>query len=217
MLKSSMTVSGDFYDFIRRGPSILDVVLGDISGKGISAALMMANLQSAIRAQPICNAGNISEDIKSLQLQMQMLNSHLLEFTPPEKFSTLFYGRIFSKKDLLLYCNAGHEPALFFSKGKLISLTEGGIVIGAFSSVSFKFEIVKFTPGDVLTIISDGAVEALNHTGDEFTRQRIVEIIKENITKSAEQINKTLLNAITEWSSGCPQHDDITIVTVKHS
>lgn len=208
-------VSGDFYDFIPRSPEVLDVALGDISGKGISAALLMACLQSAIRAQPPMSERDRVPDGDGLSRLVCILNRHLHALTPMEKFATLFYLRLFPD-GCVRYCNAGHESGIMVRcAGNIDSLEEGGTVLGIFPEMGFETGERCMAPGDLLAVFTDGLSEAPNREGDQFGKERIAAILQETHEREPRAILDRLFHDVEVWTRGTPQHDDITCVIIR--
>ncbi|HEV8131300.1 MAG TPA: SpoIIE family protein phosphatase [Acidobacteriota bacterium] len=214
------TVSGDYYDFVAHSATVIDVIVSDISGKGISAALLMANLQSTIRSQASISRlkGEFSggradgADVCSI---VQMINRQLYENTSPEKYATLFYGRYNSETCSLTYCNAGHNPPLLFNDGSVKRLEAGGTVVGLFDSSSYEQSQLILNRGNVLVFYTDGLTEAEDPHGEEFGEKRLVELIAANRSLSAEKLRLLLSDTVQGWTAGGEQYDDITIVVAR--
>jgi len=209
-------VSGDFYDFLQRSSDTLDVVLGDISGKGISAALLMASVQSTSRAQPPCQTKDGVLDPKQLSILMSALNKHLFSITPPEKFATLFYARFLTQNNVLQYCNGGHEsPCLIKQDGEAVRLSRGGTILGAFPEMVFETTEITMQSGDMLAIFTDGLTDALNNRGEAFGDERLMTLLRDSRKMMPEQIVGDVLSETQSWFKGVSQHDDMTLVVVK--
>lgn len=209
-------VSGDFFDYLPLSDRLLDVVVGDISGKGISAALLMASLQSAIRAQPPLEHAADGENVRRLTTLMQVLNRHLYRLTTPEKFATMCYLSFLGDQARVQYCNAGHEsPLLVRADGSVTPLTEGGTVLGAFPETPFEVGDVRLNPGDLVITYTDGVVDSVNRQGEDFGEERLVDLILAERRRTPEQIVDRLFETIRAWSEGSPQHDDITVVIAR--
>jgi sigma-B regulation protein RsbU (phosphoserine phosphatase) len=201
-------VGGDYFDFIKINDDMLAVCLGDISGKGMPAALLMANLQATLRGQMHFTL-SVSECIGRS-------NKLLFQSTDTQKFATLFYGIINQEHMDLTYTNAGHDPPIMISsERKIIQLETGGTVLGFMEDYEYQEETVPFQMGDVLVINSDGVTDAQNGKEEEFGHSRLEEVIKSAKDKSAKEINTSVLEAVKSFTGDVPQTDDITLVVIK--
>ena len=209
-------VSGDYYDFIVEDPARLDIVVADISGKGISAALLMANLQAAMRNQLLAVKNNSPEEIgKSLALVMSHLNDQILANSPAEKYATLFLGRYDAEARRLWYCNAGHLPPILLDGENTRFLEATGMVIGLLPNARYEVGCVDLNPGSLLAIFTDGLTEAVNGEGEEFGDQRLLSALQEARMNSPEGVYKSVVEKIRAWQGNLPQHDDITLIVAK--
>ncbi|MFZ0390364.1 MAG: GAF domain-containing SpoIIE family protein phosphatase [Calditrichia bacterium] len=201
-------VGGDYYDFIPIDENQLVFSLGDVSGKGIPAALLMANLQATLRGQT--GAGI------ACSACIRKSNSLIHQSTASNKFATLFYGILDFSKNEITYCNAGHDfPFLFQKNGSLTRLNSGGIVVGFLPDFEFRQEKVLVEPGSVLVIYSDGLPEAMNDAEDDFGEKRLEEVIRQNIEKEAVQLVDIILQEVNVFAGNEPQMDDKTIMVIK--
>jgi sigma-B regulation protein RsbU (phosphoserine phosphatase) len=229
------TVSGDYYDFLDLGSERLGIALGDISGKGISAALMMATVHSAVRAygwdrlpqlQPLtasATAGPASGTSSSAQqtetlspaAMLSRLNSQLFRSTPPEKYATLFLASWNGATRRLSYSNAGHtSPIVVSSEGAITRLEKGGMVIGLFDQQSWEAGEVEIQPGDLLVAYTDGITEPENEFG-EFGEERLLQLIQENRHLPLERISDAVIGAVRDWIGADEQPDDMTLVLAR--
>jgi phosphoserine phosphatase RsbU/P len=207
-------VGGDYYDFLAPGPNRLDIVVGDISGKGISAALLMASLQSTIRS----GLGELDGDPDPRRRIVRVVaevNRQLYRRSSPESYSTLVLTHFDADTLKLCYCNAGHHPPLLFSGGHVSGLTEGGTVVGLFENWDFRVGEAQLRPGDLLVYFTDGVVEAENSQGEQLTTQRLIEIVRRNTFLTADDTLELILEQVFDWSAGVEQADDITLVCLK--
>lgn len=201
-------VGGDYYDFIPIEKNHLAFCLGDISGKGMPAALLMSNLQATIRGQTMVNATTAE--------CLNCSNTILFHNTPPEKFATFFYGILDPETHNLTYSNAGHNYPFLFLKGeKPIQLKESGIVLGCMEAFPFTEEKITIKPGEVLLIYSDGITEAFNEDNEEFGESKLIEVIMKNQDLSAEKMVKRVISAVQDHTGDSPQTDDITLLIIK--
>ena len=206
------TVSGDYYDFIQHQNRMLDIVVGDISGKGISAALTMAGLQASLRSQALDPALEGSPD--RLSRLMDRLNAYLCHSTAPERFATLFICTFHMETSRLNYCCAGHNPPLLLRKGsdEVTLLESGGCPIGLFPEVEFEEGSVRVDPGDLFAVYTDGITDALNMKDEDFGEARLQQVISQNRDRPSEDILDRILASVHDFSLGAEQFDDQTAV-----
>jgi sigma-B regulation protein RsbU (phosphoserine phosphatase) len=201
-------VGGDYYDFIPIDDRYLAFCLGDISGKGMPASLLMANLQAAVRTQTMLSA--------SVEESVTRLNRLIYRSTPPEKFATLFYGVLDTGTHILCYANAGHQFPYHFRDGKAYAeLSSTGTVLGMIESSSFSERTFRFEEGDLLVAYSDGITDAVNENDEEFGEERLVELIKAHRGKTAHQLVDSIFEAVREHSGSAPQMDDMTLLVIR--
>lgn len=202
------TIGGDYFDFIPVDDTKIVLCLGDVSGKGLTAALLMANLQASLRARTYLGA-SVKECVSNV-------NRQLYQSTSPEKFATLFYGILNTSDHSFTYCNAGHEPPIMIRKnGELVRLKGGGTVVGITDDFQFEDFQVCFQPGDVLVIFSDGVTEAMSSERKQFGENSLIESIKTGTASAADKIVERLVTAVRKHAGSAPQHDDITAVVLK--
>ena len=211
VVRPARVVSGDYYDFLPLGPGRLGIALADISGKGISAALIMASLQAALRIQAMSNGrgpGNTAEIVTRL-------NQHLYRSTAPDRFATLFYGVYDAQTHRLEYTNAGHPAPLCISGQQVQRLSAGGTVLGLFDDRQFESQIVDIAPGSLLIAYSDGLTEAENPDAEEFEEQRVLDVALRMDHAPARAVLKNLLEAVNRWTGPAEQSDDITVIVAR--
>ncbi|RPI28148.1 MAG: HAMP domain-containing protein [Acidobacteria bacterium] len=207
-------VSGDYYDFIPLGTSAFDVIIGDISGKGISAALLMASLQSSIRTIISYQTLGDNRDA-SVAKSVSDVNRQLYFQTSPDKFATLVLSR-FNADDLTVtYCNAGHNPPLIISDHTIRHLSKGGMVAGLFEDPEYDEETLQLSPRDVVVYYTDGIVEAENPAGEQYGEDRLADLLIANAFLTADDIQALILDQLSCWVAGGDQRDDMTVVVVK--
>ena len=207
-------VSGDYYDFIPYDENVLHVVIADISGKGISAALLMANLQSSIRSH-FANQTAIPNGDQPLAIALGAINHQLYAHTSPEKFATLVLSRVDTRQMKLSYCNAGHNPPLVISDGRIHRLTRGGTVAGLLELPEYEEETVSLHPGDLAVYYTDGVVETENPVDEQFGEERLERLVLENAFRTADEIRSLILEQLSLWADGREQRDDTTLVAMK--
>lgn len=207
-------VSGDYYDFLSRKGRGLDVVVGDISGKGISAALLMASTQATIRSG-LMDGGGDGDQPSRMARVVKEVNKQLYRRSSPELYSTLVLAHYDSESRLLSYCNAGHHPPLVFSNGSVSSLTIGGTVVGLFENWNYDGGQHQLQKGDLVVFFTDGVVEAADPEGEQLGTERVVETVSSNTFLTADDIQSLILEQVFAWSKGMEQGDDITVVCLK--
>ena len=213
-------VSGDYYDFLTLGTERLGMALGDICGKGISAALLMANLQATLRSNVMnlsrgSSAPDMPGNYSNVAAVVQLLNEQFYNYTSANKYASFFYALYDDAGPTLTYCNAGHNPPLYFNGDAVRRLTTGGTVVGIFPDAEFEQETLNLRSGDLLLAYTDGIVESVNEYGEEFGEDRLVGIVKANRTLSAEDIQKTIVQEVLGWSFEEERDDDMTILVAK--
>lgn len=206
-------VSGDSYDFIPHDSQCLDIIISDISGKGISAALLMASLQSCVRTH-MYRFSHPEEAGQVVQAVCE-INRHLYHHTSPDKFATLFLGRLNHERLTLTYCNAGHNPPCLFSRGEVKRLTQGGMVVGIFEDCEFVEETVELRPEDLVVLYTDGIVEAEDPQEEPFGEQRLIDLISSNLFLTPDDLQALVFDQLSRWIGGREQSDDMTIVILK--
>jgi sigma-B regulation protein RsbU (phosphoserine phosphatase) len=201
-------VGGDYFDFIPMEDHRLALSLGDVSGKGLPASLLMANLQATLRGQTLVNTTARDCVVRS--------NKLLYESTSPEKFVTLFYSILDPVKHELVYCNAGHDHPFLLSPGKEpVRLKTGGIVVSIMDSFPFDEASVQLEPGDTVVVYSDGIPEAMNTEKELFGEERLTELLLKNLHLSPIELIDTIISTAKTFAGRMPQSDDMTILVVK--
>lgn len=216
--KPARVVSGDYYDFLRFSDSRVGLVLGDISGKGISAALLMASIQSALHAQFYdghSSAGITQVAPLSTAEIIRRLNRQLFESTPREKYATFFYGIYDSETRQLTYTNAGHLPPFFFHGGKIDRLEAGGTVVGLFGSVTYEQAVVELGPGDTVLAFTDGLTEPENIYGEEFGEARLLEVAYRALGSPSEVLVEEIYRSVNDWTGQPELQDDMTVIVAR--
>jgi serine phosphatase RsbU (regulator of sigma subunit) len=198
-------VGGDYYDFLDLGPGRLGIVIADISGKGIAAALLMANLQANLRSQ-------YAVALEDSHRLLQSVNRLFYENTPEDRFATLFFAEYDDASRCLRYANCGHNPPLLLrANGELQRLGATATVLGVFKDWKCAVEEVSLRPGDVLLIYTDGITEAPDLTGEEFGESRLLEILRSHPQVLVDALLSLILAAVQEFS-GANQADDLTLL-----
>jgi len=233
--RPARSVSGDYYDFLSLGPERLLLAVGDVSGKGISAALLMATIHSAVRAYSVegipalrqlqavgggpavlTRGGSLIEGAEVCPgTLLSLLNHQLYHSTPQEKYATLFLAMYDAHSRRLTFSNAGHLPPLVLSKtGVVKRLEDGGTVVGLFDDIRYDEDSVHLRPGEIFLAYSDGVTEPENDFG-EFGEQRLIELVQENRDLPLERISEIVTAAVDDWIGGAEQPDDVTLVLAR--
>ncbi|MDQ3806077.1 MAG: SpoIIE family protein phosphatase [Acidobacteriota bacterium] len=206
----SYQIGGDYYDFIPCQDGRLVVALGDVSGKGTSAALLMSSLHAAVHAQ-VAACRPIAETIGAV-------NRYLADNTPPNRFVTLFYAELDALTGSLSFINAGHNPPIIaHAGGTTEQLGSGGLPLGIMPEFSYKEGRTTLQPGDVLVAYSDGVTEQQNPRGEEFGMTRLQNVILQNPDRSAAAIRDKIEAALSAFAQGTAAGDDITLLIVKRA
>jgi serine phosphatase RsbU (regulator of sigma subunit) len=201
-------IGGDYYDFIQRDDGRLVIALGDVSGKGTAAALLMSSLHAAIHAQ----TGSHDTIVETISA----VNKYLAENIPPNRFVTLFYAELDPASGAVSFLNAGHNPPLIVhAAGTVEQLASGGLPLGIKADADYREGRTHMQMGDVLVIYSDGVTEAASPSGEEFGPTRLYEVVSRNVDASAAGIRDRIESALTKFSQGTKAADDITLVIVK--
>jgi phosphoserine phosphatase RsbU/P len=209
--KAARMVSGDYYDFIELSPTRIAIAIADISGKGISAALLMASLQAALRSQLLAPG---SDSISTAEL-VSRLNRHLVRNTGDDRFATFFVAVYDSSTRLLRYTNAGHLPSFCISGDHAFYLDKGGMVLGVFEDYEYEEGTETVPPDAVLVGYSDGLVEPENVYGEEFGITRLRDAALRLNGSSPKTIAVGLMQAAEEWAGTPEQADDMTVIVAR--
>lgn len=209
-------VSGDYYDFVVQDEARLCIIIADISGKGISAALLMANLQAAMRNQlAAVRDGTQAEVELQMATVMRELNQQIYHNSPSEKYATLFLSRYDADTRRLYYCNAGHLPPIVLIDENVRRLEAGGAVVGLFPDMEYTASSIELEPGTVLALFTDGVTEAVNAADEEFGEERLIAALREARLHAPEMIYRHVLKQVRGWQGSLPPHDDITLILAK--
>lgn len=233
--RPARTVSGDYYDFLTASSHKLILAVGDISGKGISAALLMATIHSAVRAYSVESLPQMREPVavgavagagrmmaawpEGIEVSpgalLALLNHQLYESTPQEKYATLFLGIYDGRSHRLTYSNGGHLPPILINEdGAVRRLEAGGTVVGLFDNMTYDEGSVEMHPGEIFLAYSDGVTEPENEFG-EFGEERLIDLVSTNRRLPLVQISQTVTSAVDDWIGDNEQPDDITLVLAR--
>lgn len=213
--RPALGVGGDYYDFLPLPNGDLGVAIGDVSGKGIAAALLMASLQASLRGQALMGQGDLAR-------LMTNINQLVYDATPPNRYATFFYGHYHRNARLFRYVNAGHNPPIVLRRIKnanthIIRLETGGPVIGLLPKAPYQEGSLTMEAGDIFIGFTDGISEAMNQHDEEWGEERLIPAVAAYADRSAAEIIPSLMAEADKFASGAPQHDDMTLVVMKMS
>jgi len=214
-------VSGDYYDYATVGPRLV-LAIGDVAGKGISAALLMATLQSTMRTQLragqalAAGAGNGGPATALSPADLvSRLNQQLFAFTPPEKFATFFFALYDDTTGLMTYTNAGHLPPILIRRGKVSRLDVTGTVVGAFSFAEYSESTIQLEPGDLLACFTDGVTEPENEFVEMFGEDRLTDVILKHASCASDEIIAAVMSSVRDWTGSPELQDDMTLLLAR--
>jgi serine phosphatase RsbU (regulator of sigma subunit) len=200
-------VGGDYFDFLELDEHEVGLLIADVSGKGIPAALLMAGLQGSVRSL-------MRPGVKMAALTTR-LNEILFRSSPDSRYATMFIGSFDTTTRTLSFSNAGHHPPIVIGRSGVETLEGGGRPIGLFDDSSYGDAERRLEPGNLLALFTDGIVEAPNQKGDEFGGQRLIDLLRELHDRPLDEIVEQVLEALRVWTEGTPTHDDVTLVLAR--
>lgn len=207
----ALHVGGDYYDMIKLTDDKYAIVIADVSGKGTPASLLMSNIQSAVHSFFKFYDANFN-----LEAATQKINELIFSNTSSEKFITFFWGILDVQTDEFTYVNAGHNPPFLFKGNDVVNLDKGGLMLGVIEcGIGYASGKVKLDDKDVLVLYTDGVSEARNNRKDEYSEERIIEVVNKCRKDCSESIQNCLLEDIKEFTKGENQYDDITMIVLK--
>ncbi|MEO8662276.1 MAG: PP2C family protein-serine/threonine phosphatase [Bryobacteraceae bacterium] len=203
-------VGGDLFDFVPAGNSSLLVSIGDVSGKGVPAALIMAGIQATLRVLSSIAGGRISN-------LMQDLNRMVWRLCPERFYATLFYARVDSARQELNYVNAGHDRAMLLrdNGSRVLNLETTGTVLGLSTKTVYQQRTIPLEPGDVFVAVTDGITEARSRGGEVLDEQVVLEAVRDRPDAPASELAASILSAVDSFTGGADQEDDRTVVVVR--
>ena len=207
-------VSGDYYDFMALGDESLAFAIGDVAGKGISAALLMATIQSTMRTQLGANNGASPRLLSTAKL-VATLNRQLYATTSLEKYATFYFALYHEDTHSLTYTNAGHLSPMLLRSGELQMLESTGTVVGAFPLARYEERTVPLEHGDLLVAYTDGIVEPENAYGEMFGEDRLKNLVSKYAHADSSELITRTMEAVNEWTGGGELQDDMTMVVVR--
>lgn len=201
-------VGGDLYDFFLIDKNRLGVIIGDVSGKGIASALLMAVSKTLLKATAL--KGIPSDNI------LTEVNNILVEESPSNMFVTVFCGVLDTRNGAFEYSNAGHNPPFLISNGEVKPLENiGGLILGAMKDVEYESNVIIVKPDDTLFFYTDGVTEAMNANEEEFSEERLIQSLSGKNDLGADKLIFRVLNEVQKFSGGIEQSDDITCLSLK--
>ncbi len=201
-------LGGDFYDFMPLSHDRLALAMGDASGKGLAAALMISNVQSSLRTAATFIGGDGPAVLAAVNRQV---HASSLE----DRYATLFYGVFDGATRRLQYVNAGHNPPMLIRRdGSIFPLGAGGVPLGIFPDSTYTREIIQLNPGDLILAYTDGVIEAVNPTGEEWGIEGLRKTVGESAAQCAEDIVRAVFTSVDDFSQG-RQTDDATVAVVR--
>jgi len=206
--RPASSVGGDYYDFVLMCDGRLGIAVGDISGKGVPAALLMASLQASLRGLAIANP-------PALGSMMENLNRLIYDASPSNRYATFFYGVYDPRSRDFMYVNGGHNPPMVFRGDELLRLEEGGPVVGLFGPAHYTQGSIRLESSDTLLLYTDGVSETMNAAEDEFDEERLIAAVRSGAALKATDLIDHIMKACDEFAAGAPQHDDMTLVVVR--
>ncbi|HEY0544111.1 MAG TPA: SpoIIE family protein phosphatase [Pyrinomonadaceae bacterium] len=210
--RPALGVGGDYYDFLLLPNENFGIAVGDVSGKGISAALLMASLQASLRGQAVQGTNDLAR-------LMGYVNRLVYDASSSNRYATFFYAQYEPQARTLSYVNAGHNPPMIFrqkaGEWEVLRLEEGGCVVGLLPNFPYTQASVTLQQGDLLIAFTDGISEAMNPAEEEWGEERMMQKIKECHRLTAADMLATLVKAADEFASGAKQHDDMTLVVIR--
>ena len=198
---------GDYYDFLALAGGQLGLVIADISGKGIPAALLMASLQASVRGQSQNGA-----DVAGL---MANVNRMIYEVSPTSRYATFFYSQYDPSTRRLTWSNGGHNPPMVLRGGEVILLETGGPVVGLFPQGCYKQDSVVLEAGDLLILYTDGMSEAENRAEEEWGEDALIAAARGCGSQCPKEMIANIMTAADAFANGAPQHDDMTLVIAR--
>lgn len=205
-------VGGDYYDFLLADDGVFSLAIGDVSGKGIGASLMMATLQASLRTQAMQPAGGAEKVV-------ELMNRLVYDASASYRYATFFYGKYDVRSRKLTYVNAGHNaPVVWRSAGgkdEIFRLNEGGTVLGLFPHAQYRQGCIQLESGDMVVAFTDGISEAMNAAQEEWNEDRLIETICKCRSLQSQDVIRHILGRVDAFTAGVPQHDDMTLVVMR--
>jgi sigma-B regulation protein RsbU (phosphoserine phosphatase) len=214
-------VSGDYFDFVQLSDDRLALAIGDVAGKGISGALLMASIQSMLRTQLSSESGRSGREGETgvwrfpTASLVSQLNLQLYQNTTPEKYATFFFGAYDDRHGVLTYTNAGHLPPVLIRDGEARRLGVNGLVVGAFPFATYDQAEIELRPNDLLVGFTDGATEPENEFTEEFGEERLIELLVRHRSRPPREIIEEVIRAVSRWTGRPELQDDMTLLIAR--
>ncbi len=214
--RPALSVSGDFFDYVQLNEGLVAISLGDVAGKGISAALVMASLHSIVRSQLMLFGNDEPRAIEQAATTVaERANQQLYEATSPEKYSTLFFAAYDARSESLTYANAGHLPPLLVRNGSIQALEVCGMVVGAFPFAPYTAIRLGLQSGDLVVAFTDGVTEPENSERAEFGEERLREALLRLESKPSQELIESVMDEVVAWTGATELQDDMTMLVVR--
>jgi sigma-B regulation protein RsbU (phosphoserine phosphatase) len=216
-------VSGDYYDFLCLPDGNVAIAIGDVAGKGIAAALLMASIQSIMRTQLTSGLPRAANDNGyarmggSVSQMVGELNRQLYVNTAPEKYATFCFGLYDEDEKTFTYTNAGHLPPILLHNGQPQLLEVTGTVVGLFPKIQYEERKIAMEPGDILLAYTDGIVEPENVYGEEFGAERMMDLVVKHQSEASDEIIARIMEAVPHWTGSSELPDDMTVVLARRT
>jgi sigma-B regulation protein RsbU (phosphoserine phosphatase) len=208
-MKTARLLGGDYYDFFQISEDVVDVVIADVSGKGAAASLLMPSLAVALRLR--------ARELSGPAAILKDLDEVLHQVTNPATFVTMFYARFDQSSRTLQYASGGHNPPLLVRPrtGESLQLEEAGPIMGILPDAQYSNTVVTLEQGDILTLFTDGVTEQENESGEEFSTERLKEVILRHEMEPAAAVVAHIAEDVSTYGGTKEQMDDLTVVVVK--
>jgi sigma-B regulation protein RsbU (phosphoserine phosphatase) len=206
--RAALGVGGDYYDVINLEDGRLGLAIGDVSGKGISAALLMASLRASLRGVTLDNPRDFAK-------LMHKVNRLVYEASASNRYATFFFAAYDPKTRRLECVNAGHNPPILLRNGEVIRLETGGPVVGLLPFAPYIEQAITLQSGDLLLLYTDGISEAMTHDDEEWGEQRMIQAASAVRNQEAGEVLRAMFDAADKFTAGAPQHDDMTMLILK--
>jgi phosphoserine phosphatase RsbU/P len=206
--RPALGVGGDYYDFIELADNRLGLAVGDVSGKGIGAALLMASLRASLRGMTLDGTQNLAR-------LMSNVNRLVYEASTSNRYATFFFSTFDPATRELRYVNAGHNPPVILRSSSIVELDVGGPVVGLLPNLSYQEQAVTLAPGDLLIAYTDGISEAMTARDEEWGQEAMIAAARSARQCSAPEIVAQIFRSADQFTAGAPQHDDMTLLILK--
>ena len=222
LCKPARMVSGDYYDFLCLDHKRVALAIGDVAGKGISAALLMASIQSIMRTQLTAGSSALAAAANGRPTQVfstahavSQLNTQLYASTSPEKYATFCFGIYDEDRRMLSYTNAGHLPPILIRGESATLLEVTGTVVGAFPKMQYEERSIALHSGDMLVAYTDGIAEPENEYGEEFGADRLTDLLLRYQNECSHELIARVMESVQQWTHATELFDDMTVLVAR--